>query len=260
MENVTAFKDSARKVGGARPMSSDAPAGYVGYDQKIFSLENLGDPDAAWGRVSPKGSSMVEIAFKRSLIGGSGQFLWSVWADDGVKDPEKFDYNDHFTLAEAGSSYKDANYPLKALSLVDSTCREVFNVTPTGDIPGLCALPPTVTPTIKPTVPTEPPPPSLGSFSGLVFSDNNNNGSREAGEGPWCSGVSIWYHEGPCSSVGLLAAVSKDASCNFSRGSLPAGQYCVSASGYEFTTPAQVTVNVPGGGNASVMFGIYVIP
>ena len=257
MENVTAYKDLGKKVGGARPMNSDAPSDYVGYDQTIFSLQNLSDPDAAWGRVSPKGSSIVEIAFKRSLVGGAGQFLWSVWADDGVKDPAKFDYNDHITSSEAGSPYKDANYPLKALSLVDSTCREVFNFTPTGDIPGLCALPPTVTPTPEPT---DVPPPSPGSISGSVFSDNNNNGHREAGEGPWCSGVSVWYHNGPCSSAGILASIPMGGSCNFHVGSLPAGQYCVSASGYEFTTPRQVTVNVPAGGNAGVLFGIYVIP
>jgi hypothetical protein len=257
MENVAAYKDSGKKVGGARPMKDDPPSGYIGYDQVVFSLDNLIDPDAAWGRVSPKGTSIVEIAFKRGLVGGYGQFLWSVWADDGVKDPQKFDYNDHFTLSEAGSPYKDANYPLKSLALVDSTCREVFNVTPEGDIPGLCALPPTVTPTQRPT---DPPPPSPGGITGSVFSDNNNNGSREAGEGPWCSGVSIWYHEGPCSGVGIISPIPMGGGCNFGISNLPAGQYCVSASGYEFTTPAQVTVNVPAGGNASVLFGIYVIP
>jgi len=48
--------------------------------------------------------------------------------------------------------------------------------------------------------------------------------------------------------------------CTFSVGNLPAGTYCVSASGYELTTPREVTVNVPAGGAASAIFGIYVIP
>jgi hypothetical protein len=257
MENVTAYQDTGKKVGGAHPMSADSPSGYVGYDQTIFSLTNLSDPDAAWGRVSPKGSSIVEVAFKRSLIGGSGQFLWSVWADDGVKDPGKYDYNDHFTLSEAGSPYKDANYPLKSMALVDSTCREVFNFTPTGDIPGLCALPPTITPSPEPT---HTPRPQPGGITGMVFSDNNNNGHRNSGEGPWCTGVTVWYHVGPCSSAGPLNSIHMGGGCAFSAGNLPAGQYCVSASGYEFTTPRQVTVNVPAGGNANVLFGIYVIP
>lgn len=257
MENVTAYKDSGKKVGGTRPMSADAPSDYIGYDQTIFSLENLSDPDAAWGRISPKGNAIIELAFKRGLIGGKSSFLWSVWADDGVKDPAKYDYNDHFTVSEAGSPYKDANYPLKSLALVDSTCREIFNFTPTGDIPGLCALPPTVTPTPEPT---EVPPPSLGGITGMVFSDNNNNGSREAGEGPWCSGVSVHYYPGVCGTVGVIGAVALSGGCSFSTANLPAGPYCVEASGYQFTTPSEVNVNVPAGGNASVLFGIYVIP
>jgi hypothetical protein len=260
MENVTAYKDSGKKVGGARPMAADAPSGYVGYDQTIFSLQNLSDPDAAWGRVSPKGGAIVELAFKRSLVGGANQFLWGVWADDGVKDVAKFDYNDHFTANEAGSPYQDANYPLKALALVDNTCREVYNFTPTADIPGLCALPPTATPTPLPPTVTPTLPPSPGNITGLVFSDNNNNGNRDAGDGPWCTGVSVWYHPGSCSGAGFITSIPLDSSCNFSASSLPAGEYCVSASGYEFTTPTNVTVNVPAGGTANVQFGIYVVP
>ena len=257
MENVTAYADSGRKVGGSRPMNADAPTGYTGYDQTIFSLTNLSDPDAAWGRVSPKGGSIVDVAFKRALICGKTSFLWSVWADDGVKDPAQFDYNDHFTQADAGSPYKDANYPLKSIALVDSTCREIFNFTPTGDIPGMCVPPATATP-IPPTAP--PPPPEPGRITGLVFADNNNNGNRDAGDNPACPGVSIWYHEGACGSVAILARISMGGGCTFSVGNLPAGTYCVSASGYELTTPREVTVNVPAGGAASAIFGIYVIP
>jgi hypothetical protein len=257
MENVTAYKDPGKKVGGIHPMNADAPNGYIGYDQTIFSLENLTDPDAAWGRISPKGTSIIEFALKRSLIGGKSSFLWSVWADDGVKDVSKFDYNDHFTLNEAGSPYKDANYPLKALALVDSTCREVFNFTPTGDIPGLCAIPPTLTPTKKPT---DVPPPNPGGITGLFFADNNNNGNRDPGDDPSCGGVSVWYHEGSCSGVGFISPIPLGGGCTFGINNLPAGQYCVSATGSQLTTPAQVDVNVPAGGNASVIFGLYVVP
>jgi hypothetical protein len=84
---------------------------------------------------------MVDLAFKRSLVGGANMFLWNVWADDGVKNPASFDYNDHFSASEAGSPYKDADYPLKALALVDNTCRETYHFTPTADIPGLCSPP-----------------------------------------------------------------------------------------------------------------------
>ena len=259
MENVSAYKDSGKKVGGARPMAADAPSGYVGYDQTIFSLQNLGDPDAAWGRVSPKGGSLVEVAFKPGLIGGSKQFLWSVWADDGVKDAAKYDYNDHFTESEAGSPYQDGNYPLKALALVDSTCREVYNFTPVANIPGLCALPPTATPV--PTVtPTPTLAPSPGNVTGMVFGDNNNNGSRDAGDNPWCLTVSVIISPGACGSGGPGLNVPLDGSCNFNTGSLTAGQYCLAASGTQLTTPGSVTVNVPAGGTANVLFGVYMIP
>ncbi len=261
MENVNAYADSGRKVGGPRPMNADAPTGYTGYDQTIFSLTNLTDPDAAWGRVSPKGGSIVDVAFKRALIGGKTSFLWSVWADDGVKDPAQFDYNDHFTQADAGSPYKDANYPLKSLALVDSTCREIFNFTPTGDIPGMCVPPATATPIPPTETPVPPPPPQPGRITGLVFADNNNNGSRDAGDNPACPGsISIWYHDGACGGVAVISPVGLGGGCTFSVGNLPAGTYCVSSSGYQLTTPREVTVNVPAGGAASVVFGIYVIP
>jgi hypothetical protein len=260
MENVTAYKDSGKKVGGAQPMNADAPNGYVGYDQTIFSLQNLSDPDAAWGRVSPKGMSIFELAVKKSLVGGGGQFLWSVWADDGVKDAAKFDYNDHFTASEAGSPYQDANYPLKALALVDSTCREVFNFTPTADIPVLCALPATATPTPLPATLTPTLPPSPGNITGMVFGDNNNNGNRDAGDNPWCLTVSVIISPGACGSGGPGLNLPLDGSCNFITGSLTAGQYCVAASGTQLTTPGSVTVNVPAGGTASVLFGVYMIP
>jgi hypothetical protein len=140
-ENVTAFKDSGKKVGGAHPMQPDPPTGYTGYDQVIFSINDLADPDAVWARISPKGSTIIDLAFKRSLLDGADKFLWNVWADDGVKKPASFDYNDHFSASEAGSPYKGADYPLKALAQVDNTCRETYHFTPTADIPGLCSPP-----------------------------------------------------------------------------------------------------------------------
>ena len=264
MENVTAYKDSGKKVGGARPMAADAPNGYVGYDQTIFSLQNLSDPDAAWGRVSPKGGTTVELAFKRSLIGGANQFLWGVWADDGVKDPAKYDYNDHFTASEAGSPYQDSNYPLKALALVDSTCREVFNFTPTADIPGLCALPATATPTLPPPTLTPtlpPPPPSPGNVNGSIFGDYNGNGRRDADDIPYCGGgVVITLSGGPCGSGGFAMNLPvSGGSCTFNANNLTAGQYCLHGTGVEFTTPTNVNVTIPAGGTASAEFGMSVV-
>ena len=254
MENVTVYKDTDFSVGGARPMAADAPAPYVGYDQVVFSLEQLQDPDAAWARVSPKGNTVVELAFKPSLIGGAGAFLWGVWADDGVKDPAKFDYNDHFTQAEAGLPYTGADYPIKALYQVDNTCREVFGFTPVAPIPGLCALPPTVTPT-----PTTPPNP--GRITGSIFGDYNGNGRRDSDDIPFCGGgVVITLSGGPCGSGGFAMNLPvSSGSCTFSANNLTAGQYCVHGTGVEYTTPTDLNVTVTAGGTASVEFGMRVI-
>ena len=49
-------------------------------------------------------------------MSNASTFMWSAWADDGVIDPGKFDYNDQFTLTEAGSPISGAaEYPLKAI-------------------------------------------------------------------------------------------------------------------------------------------------
>jgi hypothetical protein len=257
MENVTVYKDTGKKVGGPRPMISDAVNDYTGYDQEILSLTNLADPDLAWARVSPKGAAMVEVAFKKGLTMGSAIFLWNVWADDGVKDPKKFDYNDHFTASDAGSPYQDANYPLKALAQMDNTCREVWGFTPTADIPGLCFVPPTATPVPTLTkTPTKVPAP--GKITGSVYADNNNNGRKDSGEGPFCHGVSIVIMPGSCAQGLPGTGVTLNASCQFSSGSLPAGHYCVAADGNSFTSPSAYDVDVPAGGSRSVSFGISV--
>jgi len=253
VENVTAYKDSDNNVGGSRPMRSDAPAVYDGYDQVVFSLETMPDPDAAWGRVSPKGSAIVEIAFKRTVVGGSNAFLWSVWADDGVKDPKKLDYNDHFTSSEAGSPYTGAGYPLAALFQVDSTCREVFNAVITGNEPGLCSTP---TPTPVPTA-TLPQATLLGAINGLVFADNNGNGRQDAGDAGFLGG-NVSLASGTCASpTSGWTNLPVSSSGSFGASGLAAGNYCVTIStAYTVTTARDVNVNLTSGGTVTVLFGL----
>ena len=88
-------------------------------------------------------------------------FMWSAWADDGIKDPGLFDYIDSYTLSEAGSPISGtSNYPLKAIFLADDTCRLAFGFEPTGDEPGICLIiQPTPEPTAAPTDTSEPEPP-----------------------------------------------------------------------------------------------------
>ena len=159
INDIWVFQDGNDDVGAARPVRGDAPTtGDNGFDQVLFSPDELNDPDAAWKRVNPSEPDVIQLAIKKSLLSNASTFMWAGWADDGVKDPGKFDYNDVFTLAEAGSPLSgQADYPLKALSLVDNTCRLAFGFEPTGKEVGGCVLP-TLTPT--PVPPTATPKPS----------------------------------------------------------------------------------------------------
>ena len=163
-DGVEVWKDSNVDVGGPHPQLSDAPwTGGNGYDQKIFSGGQGADPDLAWIR-QIEGGAKVQLAFKYSAIGGAPQFLWNGLADWGVRRPEWFDYNDHFTQSEAGSPLpvQADYYPLKALWGVDNTCRDAYGFTPTGGEMRLCQY--------------------YGSISGVVAWDIDRNGSLDPTE------------------------------------------------------------------------------
>ena len=148
-DGVRVWRDSNNDVGGKTPMLSDAPlSGIDGYDEVVFDSGQGTDPDAAWGRIDPAFAQRVQLAFKHSVIQSADTFLWGGWSDEGVKEAGWFDYNDHFTLAEAGSPLSNnANYPLAALFSVDNTCRWTYGFQPAEAYPGLCALPePTAVP------------------------------------------------------------------------------------------------------------------
>ncbi len=151
--NVAVYRDTNNDVGGSRALFSDAPFTGDGYDTKIYPSEGGGDPDLAFCRLAPNQSSAVQIAFKPQLLDKSNAFMWGVTADDGLKSPGKYDYNDIFTEAEAGSPLKDnPNYPLKGLFNVDNTCRMSYGRLYSSTDPGACGF---ATPTLPPvTVPT----------------------------------------------------------------------------------------------------------
>jgi hypothetical protein len=112
-----------------------------GYYETLFDNGIGADPDFAWSRLSKSDPTVVEMAFKNTLVGGEkGKFIWLPWSDAGMLDWSMFDFNDHMTLAQAGFPLKEdaQNYPLKALWGVDNTCRIPSNVTPNGYMPGLC--------------------------------------------------------------------------------------------------------------------------
>lgn len=157
-DDVAVWRDSNDDVGGHSPMQAEAPlSGVDGYDERVFYSGHGDDPDSAWIRRDPTHPDRVQLAFKLSLLQSAGTFLWGGWSDEGVQQPGWFDYNDRFTLAEAGSpQINNDNYPLATLALMDNTCRWSFGFEPTTAYPGLCPLPtPTPTPTRTPQPPTQ---------------------------------------------------------------------------------------------------------
>ena len=150
-DGVRVYHDVNHDVGGAHPVKSDAPApSGDGYETLVVG-PGVGDPDGAWIRLSPSNSKNVDIAFKHSLISGDSEFLWGIWSDANPQ-PGFFDYNDHFTLEQAGSPLIESSfYPLRDLSANDSSCRWGYDFNPSGSEPGVCRVPPTPTPTFTPS-------------------------------------------------------------------------------------------------------------
>lgn len=160
IDNVYLYKDYNQDVGGYRPMNVEFSI-YTGdsYESLIFSPNHLTDPDVAWIRLKPTNAKAIQFAVKKEVISTSQIFMWSAWADGGVADPAKFDYNDTFTQEQAGSPYANSYmYPLKELYSVDSTCRLPFGFEPQGDEPGVCYYP-KPTATLVPIIPTKGPTP-----------------------------------------------------------------------------------------------------
>ncbi len=152
---VQIYQDKNHNTAGLSATKSDAPFSADGYEALIFDGSVGGtDPDMAWVRINAGANATVQFAFKRSWSGSV--FMLGVIADAGLKDPGKLDYVDRFSIAEAGSPLKDnQNYPLKALFLVDNTCRDAFGFNPTHFEPQGCPVAPTPTPR-----PKAPPPPA----------------------------------------------------------------------------------------------------
>jgi hypothetical protein len=150
--NTKIYGTSSHQVGGPHPILSDAPWSGATYDKIIFDGATDFTNNDAWVRISAGSPNNINIAFNMQVVGAPAKFAWSVWADDGIKDPAKFDYNDTFTKADAGAPYTAyADYPPKAIFAVDNTCRMWYgwDPSPSDAFPGSCLMP--ATPTPKPT-------------------------------------------------------------------------------------------------------------
>ncbi|NMB60096.1 MAG: hypothetical protein GYA12_13070 [Chloroflexi bacterium] len=138
-EGVMIMSNSDNNMGGSKPVLPDTSiAEGKGYDTEVFNAGKGDDPNLAWARVSPDDPKCIDIAFKSSFIGGAkGKFIWLSWALVGIQDLTKFEFNDHFTKADAGSPLKEDKdlYPIKGIWGVDNTPRIPSGFEPGGLMP-----------------------------------------------------------------------------------------------------------------------------
>lgn len=221
VDGVSVLRDANHDVGGSLPVNSDASNTGDGFEQLLFDSGKGYDNDAAWARVNPSDFSSVQIAFKKAVIDNDRAYLWNAWAGESIS-PALFDYNDHMTLAEAGSPLPSQSqaYPLKGLAELDNTCRWSVGFEPTGGEPGLCPL------TIRPA--------AVGTESfihGLVWYDRNSNLLQDPGE-PGFENLLITVSEDACSAGGKVLTTTQTAlNGTYEIRGLVAGTYCLAVSG-----------------------------
>lgn len=136
-DRVKVFQDQNHTSGGINPALSEAPLGTDGYETLLFDSGVGIDPDLAYVRISPSDANVIEFAFKISL--STSEFMWNPWADGGLRDMGKFNYNDQISAIDAGSPLKESSqYPIKSLYSTDNSCRAYIGFTPNGSEPLLC--------------------------------------------------------------------------------------------------------------------------
>jgi hypothetical protein len=120
---VQVYNDENHDSAGSSSARADTGPGGDGYETKVFDGRwGQGDDlSLAWVRIQDAPHTMVQFAFKKSLVGAT--FLVGAIADGALKNISMYDYNDHFPESEAGSPLKgNKYYPLNALYAVDNTC------------------------------------------------------------------------------------------------------------------------------------------
>ena len=139
-EGVYIYTDTNDDVGGEVPIQSDDRPGN-GYETMIFGEITGLDPDTAWVRRHPREESSLQFAVMASLLTRGWHFSWGAWVVGGPLHPENFDYNDLYTIDEAGSPLGYSYYyPPLGLVEIDNTCRSIAGGAPSGTIPGLCPM------------------------------------------------------------------------------------------------------------------------
>jgi hypothetical protein len=139
-EGVKLWTDANGDVGGDIVIKSDkAVTTGDGYETLVLPQADS-DPDAVWARIAPEDPDTVQLAVKRSLLGGDSAYLAGMWTGNEDLNPALFDLSDHFTHEQAGAAMPELEYfyPIKQLSELDNTCRMAVGFQPTGNEPGLC--------------------------------------------------------------------------------------------------------------------------
>lgn len=136
---IQVFMDKNSDVGGANVILPDSSGNGDGYETKIFGSGNGEDPDLAWAHYSLGVQPTIGFAVKKNVMGSETNFMLGVLANTAAFNPAKFNLNDGFTFADAGSPYKgSSDYPLNLIAGIDNTCRIVIGSQPNGNEPFGC--------------------------------------------------------------------------------------------------------------------------
>ncbi|MBN1266455.1 MAG: hypothetical protein JXA25_13245 [Anaerolineales bacterium] len=130
---VQVWQDTNEDIGAQTAVLPDGGTAGDGFETLLFDAGKGEDPDLAWARVNPENPNVVELSFKKSLLGGQGVFAWWSWASAEPFDLAAFDYDD--TYGEDG------------LTGLDNTCAWMFGQAPI-EMPNICHA--IVVPTAEP--------------------------------------------------------------------------------------------------------------
>jgi hypothetical protein len=236
VNGVRAWNDTNANVGQTYPCYADPPQTSDSYDALYFDQGQGVDPDAAWVRLLPGEPPTLQIAFKHAMINNDVKFMWGVWSDQGLDQPQWFDYHDHFTYDEAGSPLvaNSQYYPMKAIAELDNTCRWAYGFMPVGTEPCLCAGGvPTPTPTVLPRA----------GLGGYAYKDLNGSGVRDAGDGGF-GGLNVNVRSGHCPGGAIVATGVTGAYGRYTVLTLMPGAYCVITPDFGTITCTPVSYDV----------------
>lgn len=239
---IALFTDTNNDVGSINPLVSDPVQQTDGYESEVWPGKPISDYDGAWSRISPISPTTMQLAVKRSLLGDPTKFLWGAWSDHQIMAPYRFDYNDIFTAAQAGSPYMgNPDYPLKEVAQIDNTCREAWGFKSTGKEPGICKPAVTQQPTVKPNntpKPTQKPGATPTATKMVITPTTCTDVQVSALVSPWdvayTSGVTLCVN-GSCQNPD---------SGGYAIWYLPPGTYTISATSNYGITPPSATVTL----------------